>query len=222
MNKLKLYSNDTTISSKLKELENNKKQYSRLLEGLVLLGKFESKAEVELYENIKNDVEEKTIVYCTDVNSDLLMFYIDSTDKKDYLKLTKVTYSGDRKYDLALAKKFELTKENIELTRTDKVYNFKFGRLITDEKTFYTIFLSEDNVYKIEIEEPNNIPNISNIINSLNSLEQMPSLMNYIDIFSKQNISFKSAKTEVYKDFVNIGTYVINNNEDDKNKNKLI
>lgn len=225
MSNIKLYSNDENIASELIQLENNQKTYNRLLDGLVLLGKFGKKSEVELYETIKNDKEAKRKVYCTDLNGDLLMFYSDSTDKKDYLKITKVTYDGEKEYDIALSKKFELTPENIELTRIDKVYGFKFGRFITDEKTFYTLFIGNDISYRIEIEEPSLGIDSNSILESLNSLENMPSLMDFIEVFTKisseRNLEFASIKTEMYQEFKNVGTYVINGSKKSNNNSNV-
>ena len=216
MKKLKLYSNTKLISDKLIELENNQKTYNRLLEGLMLLGEFEEKTEIESYEQD----EDKMLVYCSDANGDILMFYPYSNDKKDYLKIKKVTNEGEKQYDLALAKKFELTPENIELTQTQKEYAFKFGRLITDEKTFYTIFLGSDVAYKIEIEEPSKTIKGQNILDALNSLETAPSLMDFIEAINKQKINFKSVKTDAYKEFKNVGSFTIGTKELEKGTQK--
>ena len=216
MKKLKLYSNTKLISDKLIELENNQKTYNRLLEGLMLLGEFEEKTEIESYEQD----EDKMLVYCSDVNGDILMFYPYSNDKKDYLKIKKVTNEGEKQYDLALAKKFELTPENIELTQTQKEYAFKFGRLITDEKTFYTIFLGSDVAYKIEIEEPSKTIKGQDILDALNSLETAPSLMDFIETINKQKINFKSVKTDAYKEFKNVGSFTIGTKKLEKGTQK--
>lgn len=216
MKKLKLYSNAKLISDKLIELENNQKTYNRLLEGLMLLGEFEEKTEIESYEQD----EDKMLVYCSDANGDILMFYPYSNDKKDYLKIKKVTNEGEKQYDLALAKKFELTPENIELTQTQKEYAFKFGRLITDEKTFYTIFLGSDVAYKIEIEEPSKTIKGQDILDALNSLETAPSLMDFIETINKQKINFKSVKTDAYKEFKNVGSFTIGTKKLEKGTQK--
>lgn len=216
MKKLKLYSNTKLISDKLIELENNQKTYNRLLEGLMLLGEFEEKTEIESYEQD----EDKMLVYCSDANGDILMFYPYSNDKKDYLKIKKVTNEGEKQYDLALAKKFELTPENIELTQTQKEYAFKLGRLITDEKTFYTIFLGSDVAYKIEIEEPSKTIKGQDILDALNSLETAPSLMDFIETINKQKINFKSVKTDAYKEFKNVGSFTIGTKKLEKGTQK--
>ena len=214
---IKLYTDDNAISNELKQLKSSLKTYQRLLEGMLLLGNFTYSAKVEEYERTEKDQETKRKVFCTDLNGDLIMFYSSSIDKKDYLKISKVTYDGEKQYDLALAKKFELTPENIELTRTDKVNSFKYGRLITDNKTFYTLLLGNDIIYKIEIEKPNMGIAAQNILNMLNSLDSIPSLMDYVEILNRlindNKLEYESIKTDMYQEFKKVCSYTIEGNK---------
>ena len=214
---IKLYTKDANIATQLEKLKEQQKVYNKLLEGICVLGSFHKNIELELYNSIKNDTNDKTIVYCTDLNGDLIMFYSSSTDKKDYLKISKVTYDGEKQYDLALAKKFELTPENIELTRTDKVNSFKYGRLITDNKTFYTLLLGNDIIYKIEIENPNMGIAAQSILNMLNSLDSIPSLMDYVEILNRlindNKLEYESIKTDMYQEFKKVCSYTIEGNK---------
>lgn len=208
-NKLFLYSNDSIIKEKLKSLKNKEKDYNNLINALKLLGKFDRKVEVELYDV----TEKKIIVCCTDLYNNIFLFYIDSEDKKDHTKIIKNTNENDTCYDISLSKKFELNSENIKLIKKDKVISFKNGRLITDGKSFYHLFLGDNITYTIETEKLDNQIDIDNIIEMLNKLEKVPNLIDYVDIFDKvlktNNISYERILIESYKDFEKTGSFII-------------
>lgn len=76
-----------------------------------------------------------------------------------------------------------LTSENIGYTRTSQEYGFKFGRLITDDYSFYSLFLRDDVGYQIE---GNFNENLSvELLSVLNKFDKMPSLMEYTTIFER-------------------------------------
>ena len=149
-NKFDLYSDDERINSLLLNLKSKPKIYSRIITSLSLLGKFSKKTDVELFDIISDDENEKILLCCTDEENNMFLFYADSTDRKDWLKITKISNDDEKTYDISLAKKFLLTSENIGYTRTSQEYGFKFGRLITDDYSFYSLFLRDDVGYQIE------------------------------------------------------------------------
>ena len=52
---------------------------------------------------------------------------------------------------MTLSKKIDITRSNIELLQTESVFNFKFGRLITDSTTFYNLFLSDNICHQLQL-----------------------------------------------------------------------
>ena len=90
------------------------------------------------------EVEKYSKLWCSGLDGNILMFCLESMFKKDKTIIEKLTNESYRIYYLSLVKKFKLTSENIDLIQTSKVFNFKFGRLIIDEKGFYNLFLGDN------------------------------------------------------------------------------
>lgn len=99
------------------------------------------------------------------------------------LKITKETNEETLEYDLTLAKKFTLNSNNINFTRSNQIYGFKFGRLITDSNNFYSLFLRDDIGYQIQGNLNTNI--VKELLSELNKLENLPKLTDYINIFER-------------------------------------
>ena len=121
-----LVSSNQEVNSVLNNMKSNSKVYLKLITGLQLLGNFEGKTEIDFYDKIDDD--------------NLFVFYGYSSDRTDLLKITKDTNEETLEYDLTLAKKFTLNSNNINFTRSNQSYGFKFGRLITDSNNFYSFF----------------------------------------------------------------------------------
>lgn len=118
-------------------------------------------------------------------------------------------------YDLFLCKKYVLTNDNIDLIKTNKIYNFKFGRLITDEKSFYNIFLGNDICYQIEIDfKEKKIISAQNLLDYLNKLESVPTFKEYVEMFESllSVDDFQMATLSAYKNFIRNGSIKIDNN----------
>ena len=111
-------------------------------------------------------------------------------------------------------RKFKLRSENIDLIQTSKVLSFKFGRLITDEKCFYNLFLGNNVCYQIKIGGNQEFLEAEELLPLLNKLETTPTFKNYIDIFEKvicdKSIDYNTMFLGAYKNFESMGTLIIN------------
>ena len=152
----------------------------------------------------------------SDLEGNIFILTPYSTSRAELTIVEKLTNDNHFKYDLALAKKFNLTSDNVELTQTEFVSTFKFGRLITDNKSFYNLFLSDNVCYHIQINSNSNDDNIDSkeLLIELNKLENIPKFMEYIEIFDsllqKPNINYSLISLRAYKNFEKIGSLSIN------------
>lgn len=211
-----IYSNDEILSQRLEKFKTEEqKLYQRILEALQLLGNFPTKIEVELYESKETEDENYSKLWCSDLEGNILIFYLESILKKDKAKIEKLTNDSHRIYDLSLAKKFKLTSENIDMIQTSKIFNFKFGRLITDSNSFYSLFLRDDIGYQIQGDLNANI--VRELLSELNKLENLPKLTDYLNIFERiltaKDIQFSILSMSAFKDFKNLGSITISNEE---------
>ena len=210
-NKFDLTASNEEVSVVLSSMKNNSKIYNRLIEGLKLLGNFDGKTEVEIYDTLTAGEDRKVRLCCFDGNSNLFIFYGESFDRKDLLKLTKEDNSGTIDYDLALAKKFELNPENIGFTRSGNIYGLKFGRLITNWSDFYSLYLIDDIGYQIQGDFSSSFD--ERIIDSINSFDNSPNLADCISVFESMirddQISFLKMNVQAFKNFGLIGSFTI-------------
>lgn len=208
-----LYSDETKTNEVLQSLKAQPKIYSKIISSLQLLGDFVGRTSVEIYDSV--DDEQKILLCCEDENSNIFLFCGMSSNRKDRLKITKITNNSEEKYDISLSKKFLLTKDNIEFTRADKEYSFKFGRLVTDNNSFYSLFLSGDIGYHIEGDFNANVSH--ELLDILNKFENIPNLQEYISVFdsilSKKQITFTLVNISAYKNFERVGFINLNNQQ---------
>ncbi len=207
-NKLDLFSNDSNTSKLIEQMKLNKKNYERLTTALSLLGNFDNQVEIELYDVFEKDDEKKERIWCSDKDENIFIFYASSTDKKDLLKIKKDTNDKTLDYDISLAKKFKLNKDNIEYTRSGNITNFKYGRFITDNKELYSIFMSENLGYQIIGDFDIDISEL--LISKLNKLDHSPMLIDIVKIIEKIkidiNCNFSEIRIDVFKDFKEISS----------------
>lgn len=217
-----LYANNDEVCYLINEMKSNPKIYSKLVSGLKTLGCFDGKTMVEIYDKVETDKDKKIRLWCSDLNDNLFIFYALSSEKKDVLKIYKETYEKTVEYDLTLAKKADITPDNIELTKSGKMFNFKFGRLITDNKYFYSLFMGGDIVYQISGDFDKDLT--TDIIKKVNELSVLPTLFEFIKIFEiillDNTCSFSELKILTFKDGKNIGNLVIEDKE--LNKGNLL
>ena len=109
--------------------------------------------------------------------------------------------------------------------KTKDIYNFKYGRLITDNSTFYTIYLGDDIGYQIDIDTINDNIDYNDILYYLNKLDKKPTLIDYINIFERiikeKNILFKDIKINSYKEYKTTGVVKLNDKQNDLIKKKV-
>ena len=125
------------IKQILSSMKSNSKAYSKLKTALELLGSFEDKVDVELYDVVENKNESSIRLWCSVNLGNLFIFYALSTNRNNLLKIIKETNEQEYEYNLSLSKKISLNEDNIDFTRYGNINDVKFGRLITNGKDFY-------------------------------------------------------------------------------------
>ena len=214
-----LYSNDEEIKEILSSMELNSKVYPKLITALQLLGTFDGKVDVELYDVVDNENESSIRLWCSDTLGNLFIFYAMSTNRGNLLKIVKETNEKEYEYDISLAKKFPLNEENIDFTRYGTITDVKFGRFITNEKDFYSIFMGNDLGYQLQGDF--NVSLTTSIITRINKQPSIPTLSDYIKIFEEvlleNNCKFSKMQVFTFKEFVrtcnlNVGNEVLKNN----------
>lgn len=215
-----LKSNDEKIQEILFNMKQNLKLYSKLITALQLLGTFDGKTEVELYDMVDNENESSIRLWCSDNLGNLFIFYGMSTNRNNLLKIVKETNEQEYEYDISLSKKFPLNEDNIDFTRYGNINDVKFGRLITNEKDFYSLFMGNDLGYQIQGDF--NVSLTSSLITRINKLPSIPTLPDYIKIFEdvllENDCKFSKMQILAFKEFVrtcnlNVNNEVLKNND---------
>lgn len=218
-----LKSNDEKIQEILFNMKQNLKLYSKLITALQLLGTFDGKTEVELYDMVDNENESSIRLWCSDNLGNLFIFYGMSTNRNNLLKIVKETNEQEYEYDISLSKKFPLNEDNIDFTRYGNINDVKFGRLITNEKDFYSLFMGNDLGYQIQGDF--NVSLTSSLITRINKLPSIPTLPDYIKIFEEvlleNNCKFSKMQIFAFKEFVRTCNLNINN-ETIKNSDNVL
>ena len=212
-----LVSNQPDVINLIEELKTNPSLYKKIIDTLLSLGTFDKTINCNIYE-VTNDEKQCYIkLWCEDIDDNIYIICPKSNIKQDLNIIQKISDDSDKKYDVTLSKKFDITLSNIQLLQTESVFNFKFGRLITDGITFYNLFLSDNICYQLQLNGNTTYLDIKNILSQLNKLESMPTLKEYIEIFDNilitSNIQYEKINIASYKDFKNLGTFDIINNE---------
>lgn len=206
-----------------------KKIKNKICEFMNIAGTFPISVELSLYDvKKKDDSITDIIVYYTDFYHNIFTFSLYSDERNNLNIIQKSTNEGDVKYDVSLLKKYELTKDNVDLIKTDKQYNFKYGRLVTDEKSFYSIFLGNDKSYQLTINFKNDSLTKDDLLKKLNSLDSEPNFMTIVRIFESilmsNNLEYYSLKIDYYEDFEKKESIQLDNNlnyKDDRKNLKL-
>lgn len=211
-----LYTNNETIINVLNDFKNNQKIYLRILEFLQLVGNFDGKTEVELYETHNTDDKKEIKIWLSDLDGNIFILTPFTTLKTDISKIEKLTNDNHLIYDLALAKKFKLTSDNIRLTQTGIKYDFKFGRLITDNRSFYNLFLSNNVCYQLNIEFIEQTIQTEKLLSRLNQLENSPKFIDYTNIFDsiliEDKLKFTTINLSTFHNFETMGNITIEGN----------
>ena len=215
-----LKSNDEKIQEILFNMKQNLKLYSKLITALQLLGTFDGKTEVELYDMVDNENESSIRLWCSDNLGNLFIFYGMSTNRNNLLKIVKETNEQEYEYDISLSKKFPLNEDNIDFTRYGNINDVKFGRLITNGKDFYSIFIGNDLGYQIQGDF--DVSLTPSLITRINKLQSIPTLSDYMQIFEdvllENDCKFSKMQILAFKEFVrtcnlNVNNEVLKNND---------
>ena len=215
-----LKSNDEKIQEILFNMKQNLKLYSKLITALQLLGTFDGKTEVELYDMVDNENESSIRLWCSDNLGNLFIFYGMSTNRNNLLKIVKETNEQEYEYDISLSKKFPLNEDNIDFTRYGNINDVKFGRLITNEKDFYSLFMGNDLGYQIQGDF--DVSLTPSLITRINKLQSIPTLFDYMQIFEdvllENDCKFSKMQILAFKEFVrtcnlNVNNEVLKNND---------
>lgn len=218
-----LKTNNEEIKQILSNMKLNSKVYSKLITALQLLGTFDGKTEVELYDVVDNENESSIRLWCSDNLGNLFIFYGMSTNRNNLLKIVKETNEQEYEYDISLSKKFPLNEDNIDFTRYGNINDVKFGRLITNEQDFYSIFMGNDLGYQIQGDF--NVSLTSSLITEINKLPSIPTLPDYIKIFEEvmleNDCKFSKMQIFAFKEFVRTCNLNVNNEVLKSNDNVL-
>ena len=208
-----LYSDNNKVNNLIEKMKSNSKAYSKLKTALELLGSFEGKVDVELYDVVENKNESSIRLWCSDNLGNLFIFYALSTNRNNLLKIIKETNEQEYEYDLSLSKNFSLNEDNIDFTRHGNINDVKFGRLITNEKDFYSIFIGNDLGYQIQGDF--DISLTPSLITRINKLQSIPTLFDYMQIFEEvlleNNCKLSKMQIFAFKEFVRTCKLNINN-----------
>lgn len=106
--------------------------------------------------------------------------------------------------------------------QTDSIFNFKFGRLITNDINFFNLFLSDNVCHQLQLDGNLLGVDVKTLLNQPNKLEKTPTLKEYIEIFDNlliiNNIEYKTIFMASYKDFRNLRSLTIGNEESKKKR----
>lgn len=225
MKKTKMYSNDTRIKGALKEYKKKEKLYERINNTLNILGDFSRSIEVYLYKEIKNDEKQQIKLWCGDDKNRIFIFCPASTDKNDTTIIECYDNNSNYKYNIALLKKHEITNDNIGLARFDKQYNFRHGRLITDEKTYYSVFTSNDVAYQIQFANQSSTVQADKVLRELNNSDTISFTVFkgvFEQLFLQENCLMAVKTISAYKDFEMIGHINLENHNEIKKNKKIL
>lgn len=207
----------------VKKILKNNKKVNRILESITVLGEFNKKIPTFVYEIYDNDDYKFIKLYCEDLNENIFVFYVFSSQINDMGCFEMISNISNEKYDVKLAKKYEITNDNICLLKSGIKYDFRYGRLMTNEKScnniFYTFFLPNDISVQLNILYLNDDSlQINSILSSLNKLCSVPNLFQISSIFSdmllKNDIKYQNVSVMLFNKFNKIKSINIYNEKE--------
>lgn len=223
MKEIKISSKDKTTLLHLKQyMVDYKRNYNMVIEYLNAIGKFTNPLLLNYYDSINDEEQDKYYAYFGDKDENVYIMCLRSNDRKDIDIIERQTNNGDEFYDLSLSKKFIIKEDNVRLLRTKNTYGFRHGRVITDGKSFYSIFLGDNIAYQLNIETANSKININELIERLNKLDEKPDFATVTSIFHSvivdNGIEFKKMDLSFYKDLKICDSFFVEDNPSDSNK----
>lgn len=217
-------STDEETQMILEKSKNDYKTYNRISEFLQIKGNFDKNILVTIYDG-KNDENNNIRLWCIDQNENIFIICPISNNKEEKNIIVEVSDVDETIYDISLLKKAKITKDNIELAKCSYKYNFSFGRLITDDKTYYNLFLGDNICYQVKCNVESDFSIYKILLSKLNSLKSKPKLLNYINIITEvcteNNLDIHMDQVTVYENFKKIEEIVLSNmNNKQKTKTK--
>lgn len=194
--KISLRTRDDSIMSDLENFSSRKKLLNNMQNLFVVDGNF---ADIAIIEQLDSS-DSYSKCFVEDLDGVSYVFFLYNQDSSQYGIIEK---DGGQVFDLKLLKNNELNYDNYKMCRTGNVTNFKFGRFISDNKSFISVFLANDTCFQLFF-ETDELINPKPIIDKLNKVDDF-SLKSFIDIMeeSLENVNLISLK--VYKNFEIIG-----------------
>jgi len=194
--KISLRTRDDSVMSDLENFSSRKKLLNNMQNLFVVDGNF---ADIAIIEQL--DLSDSySRCFVEDLDGVSYVFFLYNQDSSQYGIIEK---DGEQFFDLKLLKNNDLNYDNYEMCRTGNVTNFKFGRFISDNKSFISVFLANDTCFQLFF-ETDELIDTKPIIDKLNKVDDF-SLKSFIDIMeeSLENVNLISLK--VYKNFEIIG-----------------
>ena len=194
------------ISKEYQNFKKNNTNYDLIRKGLGLIGDFDDRTYLYIHDKMDLDRGKILVFGCFDKDDNNILFYGRTPVKNDKLKINKRKYNYELRYNLRFAEGNEITKDNIELTRSDYILDTKYGRLATDRYSFYNLFVGKDKVYRIEGDFHGDIalPLVKGV-NDTNEDKGVINMNVYANIFGKllgeNNLEFTEITLSGYVDF---------------------
>ena len=213
---LRFLTNDNKYTNLVEKFCNNEKLSNRIYDFLKVKGNFGDQIVLDIYD-IKEDDDKQYIKFsCVDLDDIIYIICPFTSEKNDVYVVQEITNESETIYNVLLLKKSIISSENIGLTKADNKYNFKFGRLFTDDKTYINLFLTDDICYEIKMDNNSNKLVHEQIINELNKLNNIPKLIDCMKIIenliSKFNLEIDITSISSYKNYILINEMNFNKN----------
>lgn len=210
---IRLVSKSYSIIDDLENFASRKKLFNNFKSFLVVDGNFADEVGIEQLDLSKD----YSRCFVEDLDKVSYVFYLYNTDSSQYGIIEK---DGGLLYDLKLLKNSNLNYDNVDICRTGNVSNFKFGRFITDNKTFISVFLANDVCYQL-LFNSDELLDTKPILDKLNKVDDL-SFKKFTDIVDECQEGLDLISLKIYKDFETIGVIEFTKEEKTKQYAKTI
>ncbi len=166
----------------LKTLKADPKLYKKIIDTLDIIGFFDPVMIAEVYDRDKK--RGRVDLALSDKDDNLFIITPRSNSKNDLTIVRRLCGDTEERYDVSIIKKNDVTTDNVDLCRCDKIYNTKFGRLITDRKTYVTALFGDHNIYQMLSDFSNPI-DVDTLLADINSREEKPTFKDFTDSLEK-------------------------------------
>ena len=182
VNKMILKTTDYDLFEYLENYRCSRNRYQYILDFLNSLGKFNS----DIYLNAYDKSEKCIKATFFDLDNDIYIISIFNANSDEYNVIEKLTNYNHLKYNIKLLGERRPTKENVELCRYGDEYNFKSGKIITDNKSFLSVFFKNDITYQVLFDSFEKM-DINALLSDFNEIGELV-INKFLDIV-KENIT---------------------------------